>query len=121
LDFIIKAISLGDLATLVVAAQKTDVFGVAELETKEVFEGFDRVVTTVDKVADKDVARVGHFAAYPEKLKQVKKLAVDVTTDCHRGLHRLYIRFLNGKKTSQRMSVTVRHSCFTSRSVSKCP
>lgn len=93
MDFIIKAISLGDLATFVVAAQKTDVFRVAELETKEVFEGFDRVVATVHKVADKDVACVGHFAAYAEKLEQVKKLAVDVATDCDRGLHRLYIRF----------------------------
>lgn len=39
-----------------VSSEKSDSVGVLDFETEEVLEGFDRVVASINKIADEDVA-----------------------------------------------------------------
>ena len=51
------------MSRFVVASEEGDSFGVLDLETEEVFEGFDRVVAAINKISDEDVARLVDFSA----------------------------------------------------------
>ena len=46
-----------------VAAEESDAVGVLDLETEEIFEGFNGVVATIHEVADEDVAGFLNFAS----------------------------------------------------------
>ena len=65
---LIEAVDRGDTARLMIASQERDAVGVLELEAEEKLEGFHTVVTTVDEVTHKDVARVGDLAAFFKQL-----------------------------------------------------
>jgi hypothetical protein len=45
----------------VVAPEEGDPFWVFDLEAEEVFEGFDRVVASINKISDEDVAGLVDF------------------------------------------------------------
>lgn len=61
--FIVKAINLRDLSTFVIAADQRNPIGIANLESQEEEEGFDRVVAPIDKVTQEQVVLVGTLAA----------------------------------------------------------
>ena len=86
---------LGNLATLVVAAQDGDPVRVAHFERDEQRDRLDRVVAAVDVVTHEQVVRVGRLATDLEELEQVVELAVDVTADGHRGAHLLHVRLVD--------------------------
>jgi len=64
----VETVDRGDAACLVIASKKGDAVGVLELEAEEKLEGFHTVVTSVDEVTHKDVARVGDLAAFFKQL-----------------------------------------------------
>ena len=78
---IVKAVDLGDLPRLVVAADERHALRVAHLEREQQQEGLDRIKAAVDKVAHEEVVRLGHVATDLEELLQVVELAVDVAAD----------------------------------------
>ena len=62
-DLIIESIDGGDLSRFVVASEQGDSFWVLDLQTEQVFEGFDRVVPAINKISDEDIARLVDFSA----------------------------------------------------------
>ena len=91
----VETVDRGDAACLVIASKKRDAVGVLEFEAEEKLEGFHTVVTTIDEVTHKDVARVGDLAAFFKQLQKIVELTVDVTADCDGGAHGLYVALLN--------------------------
>ena len=61
-DLIIESIDGGDLSRFVVASEQGDSFWVLDLQTEQVFEGFDRVVPAINKISDEDIARLVDFS-----------------------------------------------------------
>ena len=82
---------LGDLSALVVTSENSDSVLEADLECDEESDGLDRVVATIDVVTHEQVVGVGRLSTNLEQLTQVVELAVDVTTDSHRGAHFLHV------------------------------
>lgn len=79
--FVVEAIDLGDLARLVVAADKRNAVRIAHFERQQQKEGLHAVKAAVHEVAHKEIIGAGTVATHLEKLDQVKELAVDVTAD----------------------------------------
>lgn len=92
--FVVEAVDLGDLATLVVAPEDGDAMTVPNLERHEERHGLQRVVSPIDVVAHEEVVRVGTRTADAEQFRQVVELPVNVTADCYWGLDGLYIGLL---------------------------
>ena len=46
-------------------------------------------------VAHKEIIGIGSISSYPKELDEIVELAVDITTNCHRTLHRLYVPLLD--------------------------
>eukprot|EP00166_Cyanidium_caldarium_P005904 ctg_754.g447 len=88
---IVKAVHLGDLARLVIAAQDGHSPRIPQLETDERGDRLHRVVAAVHVVAHEEVVGVRALAAYFEQLQQVVKLTVNVATHGHRAADRLYV------------------------------
>jgi len=78
---------VGQVATLMVAAQQPQRVGVVDLERPEVENAFDAEVAAVDVVAQEEIPRLGRVAADLEQLHQVVVLAVHVTAHCDGGIH----------------------------------
>lgn len=70
---------LGEMATLVVAAQQEERVRIEQLHGPQVEHAFDAEVAAVDVVAQEQVARVGWRAAHFEQLHEVVELTVHVT------------------------------------------
>ena len=62
--FIIKAVYLSDLSTLVIAAQQRHVARILEFEAQQQCQSFDAVVTPIDKVAEEDVRSLRRPASH---------------------------------------------------------
>jgi len=65
---VIEAVNLGDLASLVVASQKSDVSWILQLQAQKQLECLNRIKSAVDKIAHKDVPRVWDVTSLVEKL-----------------------------------------------------
>ena len=63
---VVEPIHGGDLASLVVASQESDVRRVLHLEAEQQLECFNRVETSIDEIAHEDVSRVWDFTALVE-------------------------------------------------------
>lgn len=92
---VVETVDGGDLASLVIASQESDVRRVLHLEAEEELEGLDRVEATIDEVAHENVAGVRDFTAFVEQLEKIVELAVNVSANCDRSLDRLNVAFLN--------------------------
>ena len=64
----VETVDRGDAACLVIASKERDAVGILELEAEEKLEGFHTVVTSVDEVTHKYIARVGDLAAFFKQL-----------------------------------------------------
>lgn len=78
---IIEAINLGDLASLVVASQKSDVSWILQLQAQKQLECLNRIKSAVDKIAHKDVPRVWDVTSLVEKLEEIMELTMDITAN----------------------------------------
>jgi len=65
----------------VVASEKYDVFGVFQFVAKQELDGLNRVIASVDKIPNKNVARARQFPSDFEKLQDIKELAMDIPAD----------------------------------------
>lgn len=79
--FIVKSINLGDLPRLMVAANEDDLIRVADFERQEKEEGFNAVVSTIDKVTQEEVVGLGNIAPHFEELHQVVELTMDISAN----------------------------------------
>ena len=64
--FIIEAIDLSDLPAFMVASDKRDKIGIADLISEEQEEGFDAVEASVDEISDEEVADTGDVSSVLE-------------------------------------------------------
>ena len=46
-------------------------------------------------VAHKEIIGIGSISSYPKELDEIVELAMDITANCHRTLHRLYVPLLD--------------------------
>ncbi len=65
-DFVVEAIGLGDLATLVVAPYQCDALGVHGLEHQEVADGLDTMVPPIYEVSVEDIGGLRRVASRTE-------------------------------------------------------
>jgi hypothetical protein len=65
----------------VISSDESDAFWVSDLKGKQEEESLDRVVASINEITHEEVVRVRAFTADFEKLLEVVKLAVDVTTN----------------------------------------
>jgi hypothetical protein len=72
-------INLGDLSALVIASNQGDPIGVPDLECQKQQEGFNTVISPIDKVSQKEIILVGAFSSHFEKFHQVIKLSMNVS------------------------------------------
>ena len=92
---IVETVHGGDLTSLVVASQKSDVCWVLHLEAQQELEGFNRVESSVDKVTHENVARRWDLATLVEQLEQIVELAMNITADSHWSFDRLNVAFFD--------------------------
>jgi len=64
--FVIEAVDLCNLPTLMVASDKGDSVWIANLEGDQQKQRFDAMMATVHKVAQEEIIRVGTFASHPK-------------------------------------------------------
>lgn len=88
---VVEAVHRCDLSCLVITAEKCDVTWPFQLEAKKQLECFNRVVATINKVAHKDIARIGNLSSFFEELEQVVELTMDVTANSDWGAHWLNV------------------------------
>ena len=89
--FVIEAVDLGDLATLVIAPKNGDPVLEAHFQANQQCDCLYTIVASVDVVSHEQVVCVGRASSYLKELHQVVELPVDVATDGHRALDRLHV------------------------------
>lgn len=94
LAFELKGEVVRQMAAFVVASQQEDCRRVPDLEGPEIEDALDRKVPTIDIVAEKQIAGVSGIATDLKQLHQVVILAVDISTDRHRGFYFQHVGFL---------------------------
>lgn len=74
-----KTVHLRDLARLVIAAQQSDAMRIAQFQNTQQRDGFNTVISTIDKIAQKQVVDVRRRTRNLENLQQVVKLPLRTT------------------------------------------
>jgi len=92
--FVVKAVDLGDLTALMVTAENGDAGFVTDFKGHEQRDGFQRVVSAIDIIAHEQIIGFRTRASNAKKFRQIVKLAVNVTADCHRGAYWLNVAFV---------------------------
>lgn len=94
LALVIESVYLRNLSRLVVSTQKSDLVRPASLESKEIGEGLQRVVSAVDEIAHENVVRAGQGTSSLEQLAQIVELSVNISTNSDRRGNGLHVGFL---------------------------
>lgn len=81
LALVVEAINAVDGGALVVAAQDEEVFGILDLVCEQEANGLERLLTTVDIVAEEEVVSLGREAAILEETEEIIVLAVDIAAN----------------------------------------
>jgi len=68
----------------VVAAEDKEVLGVLDLVRQQQADGLERLLASVDVVAEKEVVRLGRETTVLEQAQEVVVLAVDIAANLHR-------------------------------------
>ena len=87
LALVVEAVDPVDRGALVVAAQDEEVLGVLDLVGEEEADGLERLLASVDVVAQEEVVCFRREPTIFEQTEEVIILAVDVTTDLHKHKH----------------------------------
>lgn len=77
---------LGDLSAFMIASQQSHMRWISSLQQHEQGEGFQAVVSSVDKVPHENVVRAGNFSACLKQLEQIMELTMDVPTNLREGV-----------------------------------
>ena len=83
---IVEAVDAVDCGALVVAAQHEEVLRVPHLVAQQEQDHLERLLPTIDVIAEKQVVGLRRMAAELEEAQQVGELAVDVAQDLDGGL-----------------------------------
>ena len=78
LAFVVEAIDAVDLSALVVTAQQEEVFLELDFVCQEQDDGLQRVLSSVDIIAQKEIVGLRREAAILEKTEQVSELSMGV-------------------------------------------
>jgi hypothetical protein len=93
--FIVVSIHLRNLSSFVVSSQQSNVVGPFKLEAHQKLEGLDRVKTAIDKISHENIARLGDFSSFVEKLKKIMELSVNISTNSNWCAYGLNIAFFD--------------------------
>ena len=88
---VVEAVHRRDLSCLVVAAEKSDMSRILQLEAEQQLEGLDGVVAAINEVSHENVSGVWNLTSFLEEFEQVVELAVDVTADRDWSAHWLHV------------------------------
>ena len=83
-----------DLSALVVASDKRDAVGIANLQSEKQQKRFNRVKASINKIAHEKVIGVRTLASNFEELQQVKKLTMNVAANGYGAVHALHVALL---------------------------
>jgi hypothetical protein len=81
LALVIETINTVDGGTLVVATQNEEVLGVLDLVREEQADGLERLLTTVDVIAEEKVVGLWRETAIFKQTKEIVVLTVNITAD----------------------------------------
>lgn len=81
---IVEPIDTVDRGALVIPAQNKEVLGVLDLVCQKEADGLERLLTTVDVVAEEKVVGLRRESAVFEQPQEIVVLAVDITADLGR-------------------------------------
>jgi hypothetical protein len=81
LALVVEAVDTVDGSTLVVSAENEEVFGVLDLVGEEEADGLERLLTSVDVVAEEKVVGLGGETAVLKQAQQIVVLTVDIAAD----------------------------------------
>jgi hypothetical protein len=81
LALVVEAVDTVDGRALVVAAQDEEVLGVLDLVRQQKADGLERLLATVDVVAEEEVVGLRREATVFEETEKIVVLAVDITAD----------------------------------------
>ena len=85
LAFVIEAVDTVDGRAFVVPAEDEEVLRVLDLVGKKEADGLERLLATVDVVAEEKVVRLGREATVFEEAQKIVVLAVDISADLGEG------------------------------------
>ena len=92
---VVESVDLGDLSSLVVTSEESDVAGVLQLQAHQELECLYGVETTVNEIAHKNVAGLGNFSSLVEELNEIMELSMDISTDSNGCAHGLDVALLH--------------------------
>jgi len=82
---------LSNLPALVVSSKQSDFVGIPCLQKKKVSKSLQTVISSVDKVTHEDIICFGKLSTGSKEFEEVKELSMNISTDCYRTAHRLYV------------------------------
>jgi hypothetical protein len=92
--FVVKSVDLGNLTTLVIAAEHEYAIGVADLETDQERDGFDTVIASIDVIAHEQVIGIRSRSTDAKEFHEIVPLSVNVAADGNGGGDGLDVGFL---------------------------
>ena len=81
LALVVETVDAVDGSTLVVTAENEEVLGVLDLVRQQKADGLERLLATVDVVAEEEVVCLGREATVLEQAQKIVVLTVDITAD----------------------------------------
>lgn len=92
-DLIIKPVDSGNLPGLMISPEQDDIFGILKLVTEKEFNSLNRIVPSVNKIANKNIPGPWQFASDLKQLKDIIKLSMNVTTNDNWSFSLMHIGF----------------------------
>lgn len=80
-----------------ISPEQNDVFGVFKLITKQKLDGFDRIVSSINEIADEDIPWSRELSSNLKEFKDVIKLTMNVSANDDRGFSFVHVWLLKQK------------------------
>ena len=93
--FIIEPIDLCDLPAFVVASYQSNHVGIPNFVSKQKQESFHAIEASIDEIPQKEVIYGRNISPIFEELQKIIKLAMYISTYCHRRVNPLDVSFLH--------------------------
>ena len=83
------------MPSFMTTSQNSDAIGVLKLKTEKKMYRLNRVVSTINEVAQKNVSRIRYLASLFKNFKQVVEMTMNLSNYCYWGAHCLNITLVN--------------------------
>lgn len=88
---IVETIDGGDLSSLVISSQESDVGWVLKLQAEEKLEGLNWIEASVDEISHKNVSSVWDLSSLVEEFEEIMELSMDISADSYWSLNWLNV------------------------------